>query len=134
MRIDIWSDVICPWCYLGKRRFERALASLAWRDEVEVRWHAFQLDPGATAEPGNLRAAIERKYGPGAFEGMVRRLTDLGEAEGIRYRFDLAKRVSTFDAHRLLAWAWHAGGAPAQVNRTGFDGGSAGWICHAALA
>jgi predicted DsbA family dithiol-disulfide isomerase len=114
MRIDIWSDVICPWCYLGKRRFERAVASLGWADEVHVRWRAYQLDPGASREPGDLRASIERKYGPGAFDGMARRLGALGEQEGIQYRFDRAQRVNTLDAHRLLAWAWAEGGGAAQ--------------------
>lgn len=114
MRIDIWSDVVCPWCYLGKRRFERAVGALPWRDEVEVRWRAYQLDPTATRQPGDLRASLERKYGPGAFEGMVRRLGALGAAEGIEYRFDRAQRVNTFDAHRLVAFAHAAGGAEAQ--------------------
>jgi predicted DsbA family dithiol-disulfide isomerase len=67
VHIDIWSDVICPWCYLGKRRFERALATLSWGDEVTVRWRAFLLDPAAGSEPGDLREAIEQKYGAGAF-------------------------------------------------------------------
>jgi predicted DsbA family dithiol-disulfide isomerase len=114
VRIDIWSDVVCPWCYLGKRRFERALADVPWRDEVVVRWRAYQLDPTSTREPGDLRASIERKYGPGAFEGMVRRLGELGAPEGIEYRFDRALRVNTLDAHRLVAWAFAAGGAAAQ--------------------
>jgi predicted DsbA family dithiol-disulfide isomerase len=114
MRIDIWSDVICPWCYLGKRRFEAALDRLDWSDEVEVRYRAYQLDPRATAEPADLRVAIERKYGPGAFDAMATRLTDLGAPVGIDYRFDLALRVSTLDAHRLTAWAWATGGAAAQ--------------------
>ncbi len=105
MRIDVWSDVICPWCYLGARRLDRALDQVGWRDDVEVHWRAFQLDPSASREPGDLRRALERKYGPGAFDSMTRRLTALGGAEGIDYRFDLALRVNTFDAHRLLAWA-----------------------------
>jgi predicted DsbA family dithiol-disulfide isomerase len=114
VRIDIWSDVICPWCFLGKRRFERAAAALPWGDELEVRWRAFQLDPTAGPEPGDLRAAIEHKYGAGAFDGMTARLTALGAAEGIDYRFDRALRVGTLDAHRLLAWAWEAGGPVGQ--------------------
>lgn len=114
MRIDIWSDVICPWCFLGKRRFERALAQVDDAGDVEVRWRAYQLDPTATREPGDLRRSIEKKYGPGAFDGMVARLTALGAAEGIGYRFDTALRVNTLDAHRLVAWAWDTGGAPAQ--------------------
>ncbi len=104
MRIDVWSDVVCPWCYLGKKRLEAALDGLDFADEVEVRWRAFQLDPTATEEPRDLRAAIERKYGPGSFDGMVRRLTALGEDLGIDYRFDLAQRVTSLPALRLVAW------------------------------
>jgi len=109
VRIDVWSDVICPWCYLGARRLDQALDRLAWRDEVEVHWRAFQLDPSAPREPGDLRRAIERKYGAGSFDGMTTRLTALGEAEGIDYRFDRALRVNTLDAHRLIAWAGTVG-------------------------
>jgi predicted DsbA family dithiol-disulfide isomerase len=114
VRIDIWSDVICPWCFLGKRRLERALATLDWRDEVEIRWHAYQLDPRAGREPGDLRQAIETKYGPGAFDSMTARLGALGGPEGIDFRFDKALRVGTLDAHRLLAWAWDAHGPVGQ--------------------
>jgi predicted DsbA family dithiol-disulfide isomerase len=114
MRIDIWSDVICPWCYLGKRRLERAMAQLEWADEIEIHWRAYLLDPTATAEPQDLASAINRKYGPGAFDGMKKRLGALGAAEGITYRFDTALRVSTLDAHRLLAWAWDSAGAAGQ--------------------
>ena len=109
MRIDVWSDVICPWCYLGARRLQRAVEQLGWEDEVQVHWRAFQLDPSASREPGDLREAINRKYGPGSFDGMTKRLTALGVPEGIDYRFDLALRVNTLDAHRLLAWAHTAG-------------------------
>lgn len=109
MRIDIWSDVICPWCYLGARRLGTALDQLGFADEVEVHWRAYQLDPRAPAEPHDLRGALERKYGPGAFERMTTRLTALGRQEGIDYRFDLSQRVNTFDAHCLLAWAGEQG-------------------------
>jgi predicted DsbA family dithiol-disulfide isomerase len=111
VRIDIWSDVICPWCYLGKRRFDHAIASLGGLDGAEVRWRAFQLDPRATTEPGDLRAAMEAKYGPGSFERMNARLVGLGLEEGIKYQFDIAKRVNTIDAHRLVVWAFDAAGA-----------------------
>lgn len=104
MRIDIWSDVVCPWCYLGARRLDAALDRVG-RDGIELHWRAFQLDPAAPPEPGDLRAALEHKYGPGAFDSMTRRLTALGAAEGIDYRFDLAQRVNTADAHRLISWA-----------------------------
>lgn len=114
MKIDVWSDVICPWCYLGKRRLEEAIEQLDWKDEIELRWHAYQLDPRATAEPKDLAASIDAKYGPGSFTGMVKRLTALGDPAGIDYRFDKAVRVGTIDAHRLLAWAWEHGGPDAQ--------------------
>lgn len=104
MRIDVWSDVVCPWCYLGKRRLEVALDGLDFADEVEVRWRAFQLDPSATAEPKDLAAAIDAKYGPGAFRGMTARLVPLGAEVGIEYRFDLAQRVTSLPALSLVAW------------------------------
>lgn len=114
MRIDIWSDVVCPWCFLGKRRFDTAAERLGGLDGVEVRWRAFQLDPTATREPGDLRRSIEAKYGPGAFDRMTHRLVALGHEEGIEYRFDTALRVSTLDAHRLSAWAYADSGADTQ--------------------
>ncbi len=104
MRIDVWSDVVCPWCYLGKKRLEAALDQLDFADEVDVRWRAFQLDPTASTEPKDLRAAIDRKYGPGSFEGMQRRLGALGAEVGIDYRFDLAQRVTSVPALMLVAW------------------------------
>lgn len=104
MRIDVWSDIVCPWCYLGKRRLEVALEGLDFADEVEVRWRAFQLDPTATSEPKDLATAIDRKYGPGAFQGMTGRLVPLGREVGIDYRFDLAQRVTSLPALALVAW------------------------------
>jgi predicted DsbA family dithiol-disulfide isomerase len=114
VRIDVWSDIVCPWCYLGARRLDAALAELGWADEVDIVWRAYQLDPSAPTEPGDLRAAIERKYGPGAFDSMTDRLTALGAEAGIDYRFDRAQRVNTFAAHRLMAFARTLGGT-AQV-------------------
>jgi predicted DsbA family dithiol-disulfide isomerase len=114
VRVDVWSDLVCPWCYLGKRRFERVLTQLDWGDEVEVRWRAYQLDPAAPEEPGDLRATLDAKYGPGAFDQMTPQLTDLGRREGIDYRFDRALRVNTRRAHELAAAAWEQGGAEAQ--------------------
>ncbi len=123
VRIDVFSDVVCPWCFLGKRRLDVALADLAadpgggggsWASEVEVRWRAFQLDPGAGPEPGDLQRSIDAKYGPGAFGSMTRRLGALGTPVGIDFRFDIAVRVNTFDAHRLLAWALATQGSASQ--------------------
>lgn len=115
MRIDIWSDVVCPWCFLGKRRFDTAVEQLGGLPDLEVRFRAFQLDPTATAEPGDLRKSLEAKYGPGAFDQMTTRLVGLGQAAGIDYRFDRALRVNTLDAHRLAEWAHTQGGAVAQA-------------------
>jgi predicted DsbA family dithiol-disulfide isomerase len=123
VNIDVFSDVVCPWCYLGKRRLDLVLADLAndpdggggqWAADVEVRWRAFQLDPGAGPEPGDLRRSIDAKYGPGAFGSMTRRLGALGTPVGIDFRFDIAVRVNTFDAHQLLAWALATAGIAAQ--------------------
>ena len=110
MRIDVWSDVVCPWCYLGKKRLEVAFDGLDFADELEVRWRAFQLDPTATAEPKDLSAAIDRKYGPGAFRSMSARLGALGAEVGIDYRFDIAQRVTSAPALMLAAWAADAHG------------------------
>ena len=120
MRIDIWSDVVCPWCYLGARRLDTALDQVG-RHDIEVRWRAFQLDPGAPAEPGDLRAALERKYGPGAFDAMTGRLEGLGREVGIDYRFDRALRVNTADAHRLIAWAGSGDAAAVDGGPSGED-------------
>jgi len=106
MDLDVYSDVVCPWCYLGHRRLATAIARMGSDGEgIRLRWRAFQLDPRATAQPGDLRAALERKYGPGSFEAMGERLGALGADAGIDYRFDIALRVGTFDAHRLIQWA-----------------------------
>ena len=114
MRIDIWSDVVCPWCYLGANRLDTAL-DIVGRDGVDIRWHAFQLDPSARAEPRDLRATLEAKYGAGSFDSMTGRLVALGEAEGLEYRFDHALAINTADAHRLLSWAGDSAGDSADA-------------------
>lgn len=108
MRIDIWSDLVCPWCYLGATRFAAAL-DIVGADDVEVHWRAFQLDPDAPTTPKDLRAVIDGKYGAGSFDGMTGRLTALGAEAGIEYRFDRAQWVNTADSHRLVAWAGDSG-------------------------
>jgi predicted DsbA family dithiol-disulfide isomerase len=105
VRVDVWSDLVCPWCYLGEHRLQQAIKDVDWGDEIRVRWRAYQLDPRAPREPQDLRRALERKYGPGAHDAMTRRLTALGTAEGLEYRFDRVQRVNSFDAQRLLLWA-----------------------------
>lgn len=108
MRVDIWSDVICPWCYVGKRRLERALDGFGHASDVEVHWHSFELDP--TAPPGDTRSTTEiiaKKYGMTVEQAQQSqaRLTELAAAEGIEFHLDRSRRANTFDAHRLLHFA-----------------------------
>jgi predicted DsbA family dithiol-disulfide isomerase len=103
--VEIWSDVACPWCYVGKRRFETALAGFEHRDDVQVTWRSFELDPTAPYEyEGELAAHLAEKYGMTIAEARERQqhLVALAAAEGISFRFDTARRASTFDAHRIV--------------------------------
>ncbi len=105
LHVEIWSDIACPWCYVGKRRFERALAGFEHRDEVDVVWRAFQLDPTAPAErPGTYMSLLARKYGvdTGRAAAMLAEMTALGAGEGLELRFDLIRAANTFDGHRLV--------------------------------
>lgn len=117
MRIDVWSDVVCPWCYIGKRRLEKALADFEHGDEVEVVWRSFLLDPGAPQVPTeNAAEAIGRKYGVGPEGGqkMIDQVEAVAAEEGLLYRLGKAQRVGTVDAHRLLHFAFESGGAALQ--------------------
>ena len=105
MIVDIWSDVVCPWCYIGKRRFERALAAFPHGDEVRVRWRSFELDP--TAPPirqGDPVQRLSAKYGisPEQARAAHARLTALAADEGLEYRLATARSGNSFDAHRLV--------------------------------
>ena len=117
LRIDIWSDVVCPWCYIGKRRLETALAGFEHADDVEVVWHSYQLDPGAPDVPVETVAeALGRKYGggPEAGKGMIDRVEAVAAEEGMVWRHHASLRVGTMDAHRLLHLAHHEGGSALQ--------------------
>ena len=105
MRVEIWSDVVCPWCYVGKRRFETALAAFPHRDQVEVVWRSFELDAGAPRErTGDYAQLLADKYGFGVEQGqqMIDTMAQTAAVEGLDLRFDLARTGNTFDAHRLL--------------------------------
>jgi predicted DsbA family dithiol-disulfide isomerase len=120
MRIEVFSDVVCPWCYLGKRRLEAALAE--FEEPAEVTWRAFQLQPDAPrfGEPGagELSAvALADRYPPAQIEEMQGRLTGLAAAEGLDYALDRAHHVNSFDAHRLAKAAARHGRADAMVER-----------------
>jgi predicted DsbA family dithiol-disulfide isomerase len=113
MLIEIWSDVVCPWCYIGKRRLEKALADFEHADEVEVRWRSYLLDPSAPAvATETVVESLGRKYGGGTAGGrqMVERVVAVAAEEGMDWRYDEAMHVSTIDAHRLLHLAHEVGG------------------------
>ena len=120
MRVEIWSDIACPWCYIGKRRFEHALERFEHRDDVEVVWRSFELDPGAPAEPeGDLAEALARKYGS-TVEQVHQRweaMTAMAAEDGLDMRFYDVRRGNTFDAHRLTHLAAAHGSADAMVER-----------------
>ncbi|BEP13680.1 protein disulfide isomerase FrnE [Acidothermaceae bacterium B102] len=107
MKVEIWSDVVCPWCYVGKRRFEKALAQFPQRDQIELVWRSFELDPTAgpsPAEGGHQAEHLAEKYGRSLAEaqGMLDSMTATAATEGLDFRFDLNRSGNTFDAHRLL--------------------------------
>ena len=112
MRIDIWSDVVCPWCYIGKRRLESALAAFPHRDEVEIVWHSYQLDPGAPTEPTETaRAMLARKYGmtPAQAAEAQNRVIFQAAEEGMAWQHERSMHANTRDAHRLIHLAADAG-------------------------
>jgi predicted DsbA family dithiol-disulfide isomerase len=114
MKVDIWSDVVCPWCYIGKRRFEAALARFPHRGDIELTWRSFELDPSAPPsdeQPGDYAGHLARKYGitVDRAQGMIDTVTSAAAEEGLEYRFDIARRGNTFDAHRLLHLGLHRG-------------------------
>jgi predicted DsbA family dithiol-disulfide isomerase len=108
MHVEIWSDIACPWCYIGKRRFEAALVRFEHADEVTVTWRSFELDPQAPLErPGDRAVHLAAKYGSSVeqAQAMQQQMTDVAAAEGLDFRFEIAREGSTFDAHRLLHFA-----------------------------
>ncbi|MER5778991.1 DsbA family oxidoreductase [Streptomyces sp. NPDC002039] len=108
MKVEIYSDLVCPWCYIGKRRFEQALAAFPGADRVEVVYRPFQLNPDApdTTEPS--ARVYERKFGRPA-DTIFGPLTKAAAAEGVTFRLEDALATNTFEAHRLLWLARHHG-------------------------
>ena len=105
LKVEIWSDIVCPWCYIGKRRFERALEDFTHRDAVTVVWRSFELDPHAPRRhSGTLDDLLSRKMGatPRQAAALNARMVGLAAAEGLDYHLDRAQPGNTFDAHRLL--------------------------------
>lgn len=105
MQVEIFSDVACPWCAIGKRRFEAALAQFEHHDEVDVRWRSFELDPSAPArKDGPYDQLLADKYGTSReqAQAMIEQMTATAADDGLAFRFDLIRPGTTFDAHRLL--------------------------------
>jgi predicted DsbA family dithiol-disulfide isomerase len=105
MEIEIWSDINCPWCYIGKRRFEAAMSNFGHADEAIVTWRSFELDPGAPAEiPGNGAAMLAEKYGVPLEQAraMEQNVSDTAAADGLEYDLEHVRIGSSFDAHRLV--------------------------------
>jgi len=121
IRVEVWSDVVCPWCFIGKRRWERAIDALdadtTFEYDVEVLYRPFQLDPGArpgTPEP--VADAYARKFGgPLQAAELIDRVTTVAAGEGLDFHLDRALRANTADAHRLLSWALSSGGPGVQA-------------------
>ena len=105
VKVEIWSDIACPWCYIGKRRFDVALARFEHGDAVEVRYRSFELDPAAPAlrELAYLDHLMAKYRVPMAeADAMIDRMIEAGAQNGVVLRFDKARPGNTFDAHRLL--------------------------------
>lgn len=105
--IDIWSDVVCPWCYIGKRRLEAALAAFPHRSDVQITWRSFELDPSAPPVIDSRLSHAERlakKYGMSVSnaEAAIQNMTQVAAADGLEFHLEKARSGNTFDAHRVL--------------------------------
>jgi predicted DsbA family dithiol-disulfide isomerase len=112
LMVDVWSDIVCPWCAIGDRRLQLALAAFPHRDEVEVVWHAFELDPSAPpVRAGDHVEHIAGKYGRSVAQTrqMIQRLMDTAAKDGLDLQLFRARAGNTFDGHRLLALAAERG-------------------------
>ncbi|HVF79276.1 MAG TPA: DsbA family oxidoreductase [Solirubrobacteraceae bacterium] len=120
VHVEIWSDIACPWCYVGKRRFEAALAIYEHRDEVSVTWRSFELDPDAPAKrPVDGATHLAEKYGMSREDAaaMQDRMTESAAGDGLDFRFDIARGANTFDAHRMIHLAAAHGAQDAMKER-----------------
>lgn len=112
MKVEIWSDVVCPWCYIGKRRFETALADFPHRDAVEVIYRSFELDPYAEVDSGqSVTVRLAEKYSVSLEQAaaMNRRVTGIATEEGLDYHLEKAQHANTVKAHRLIHFATSKG-------------------------
>lgn len=108
MKVEIWSDVMCPFCYIGKRRFEQALDQFEYADDIKVEWKSFQLNPDMETDPDlniNDYLADVKGWSPEQAQQMNQRVTDMAAEMGLEYNMDEAVVANSFDAHRLVQFA-----------------------------
>lgn len=108
MKVEIWSDVMCPFCYIGKRRFESALQQFPFKEQIEIEWKSFQLDPTMKHEPGkNIHQYLAERKGFSVQKAkeLNDHVTGMAAAEGLTYDFDKAVVANSFDAHRFSHFA-----------------------------
>ena len=117
--IDVVSDVVCPWCFIGKRHLEAALAGLPAAAGAKVRWHPFELNPDLPAEGVDRKGYLEAKFGgPARAAEIYARVHEAGVRAGLDFDFDaIVRQPNTRDAHRLIAWAQSRGDAGPLVER-----------------
>jgi predicted DsbA family dithiol-disulfide isomerase len=113
MKIEIYSDIVCPWCYIGERRLQRALAALPPRERIDVVFRPYQLDPDAPQTAVPLTQYLERRFG-GRKDGMLGTVNHAAEGEAITMAWDRALSANTRTAHRLLQWALREAGPEVQ--------------------
>lgn len=104
MKVEIWSDVMCPFCYIGKRRFENALQELPFKEEIEVEWKSFQLNPDLQYQPGrNIHEYLagHKGFSLEKAKELNNYVTEMAAAEGLKYDLDKAVVANSFDAHRF---------------------------------
>jgi predicted DsbA family dithiol-disulfide isomerase len=120
MKIEIWSDIMCPFCYLGKRKLEKALAGFAHKDEVEIQWKSFQLHPGMRSEAGrslNEYLAERKGWSLEQTRQLHERLVRAAAEMGLHYDFDRAVVANSLDAHRVIQLAKSQGLGDAMEER-----------------
>jgi predicted DsbA family dithiol-disulfide isomerase len=120
VKVEIWSDVVCPWCYVGKRQFEAALSEFGHPDQVSVEWRSFELDPNSPRQVGvPMSQILQRKYGMTEEQAdqANRRMTDLAASLGLEYHLDRVQAGNTLDAHRLIHLAAESGRGDAMKER-----------------
>jgi predicted DsbA family dithiol-disulfide isomerase len=131
MQVEIWSDIACPWCYVGKRRFETALAEFDHADEVQITWRSYELDPAAAAEtPGDMAERLAAKYGMSVAQAreMEANMIATAAGEGLDYRLDIRRSANSFDGHRLIHLANERGLADAMKERLLAAHFTEGWL------